>query len=295
MKRPIITFTTDFGGRDAYAAAVKGVILSVRADAILVDVSHDIERHNIAEAAYTLASASMYFPDHSIHVAVVDPGVGSSRRPVALETPRGVYVCPDNGTLTHVLSESGARIPGAETRKTSVMVEIPDGCRAYELDKPEFWLPNITRTFHGRDVFAPVAAHIANGVSPSNLGSRIEALACLPIASHTSDGDTTTGSIVHIDTYGNLITNIPASGAPQESEIFVAGRSIPRLSESYSESVGELLAIIGSRSTLEIAFGEGDARAVLKASVGDRVVVRRGVVSPTSCPDSGCRRDPGNS
>ena len=286
MNRPIITFTTDFGTRDAYVAAMKGVILSVCPNATLVDVSHEIERHNIAEAAYTLASASMYFPDYSIHVAVVDPGVGSSRRPVALQTPRGVYVCPDNGALTHVLNESGARIPEAETRKASAMVQIPDDCRAYELDKPEFWLPNITRTFHGRDVFAPVAANIANGVPISKLGSRVETLARLPIASHSySDGGAATGSVIHIDTYGNLVTNIPASAVPEDSEVRVAGRSIAGLSESYSESVGELLAIIGSRSTLEIAFGEGDARRVLEASVGDQVVVQRRAISPTSCPD----------
>ncbi len=283
MKRPIITLTTDFGARDAYAAAMKGVILSICADATLVDVSHDIERHNVAEAAYVLASASTHFPDNSIHVAVVDPGVGSSRRPVALETPSGVYICPDNGTLTHVLSESGARIPESGAGKATETVEIPEDCRAYELDKPEFWLPRVTRTFHGRDVFAPVAAHIANGVSLSKLGSRIKSAMCLPIASRASDGDTITGSIVHIDTYGNLITDIPASDAPRESEVSVAGRSIQGLSESYSESVGELLAIIGSRNTLEIAFGEGDARSYLKALVGDRVVVRRRAVSPTSC------------
>ena len=295
MNRPIITLTTDFGRGDAYVAAMKGVALGICADATLVDVSHDIERHNIAQAAYVLASASIHFPANSIHVAVVDPGVGSSRKPLALQTPRGVYICPDNGTLTHVLNELGARFPKPHSGEASAIVSIPESCRAYELNNSEFWLPRITRTFHGRDIFAPVAAHIANGVPLSQLGPPVQSLICLPIPAFSSTEACAIGSVVHIDTYGNLITNIPSESVPGDSEVIVSGRSIQKLSDSYQESDGELLAIIGSRDTLEIAVGRGNAQSLLNAALGDRVVVRQRALSPTPCPDSECPRDPATS
>ena len=255
MSRPVITLTTDFGRSDAYVAAMKGVILRLCPDATIVDVSHDIPRHDIAEAAYTLVSASEYYPASAVHAAVIDPGVGSDRRPIALETPLGTYVSPDNGTLTHVLNSFGAG--GAVTALGEV--GMPDGCRAYELDRPEHWLSHVSRTFHGRDVFAPTAAHLANGVPASALGSPIESVVCLPTPIF-SMGDPLTGVIVHVDTYGNLITNIPAESVSALSEIRISGCVIEGLSDSYREAVGGLLAIVGSRDTLEIAIGEGDAR-----------------------------------
>ncbi len=275
MSRPIITLTTDFGTRDAYVAAMKGVIFGLSPDATVVDVSHDIARHDVAEAAYALASASMYYPTHAVHVAVVDPGVGSSRVPLVLETPRGAYVSPDNGTLTHVLNEFGARYSATEPDAPPRM-QIPEGCRAYELDKPAYWLPRVSRTFHGRDVFAPTAAHLANGVPASALGSSVESVVCLPRPAFTSCGNTTTGVVVHVDTYGNLITNVPADALSADSEVRISGHVIEGLSDSYQKAVGSLLAIIGSRNTLEIAVGEGDAQASLNASIGDQVVILGG-------------------
>ncbi len=275
MTRPIITLTTDFGARDAYASAMKGVILSISPDAAIVDVSHEIPRHNIAEAAYTLASASLYYPARAIHVAVVDPGVGSSRKALALETPLGTYLSPDNGTLTHILTEFGARPPAIVSSATGI-VKTPEGCRAYQLDKPAYSLPRITRTFHGRDIFAPSAAHIANGVPPSELGSPVESVVCLPLPICVSSGNATTGVVVHVDAYGNLITNIPADAVAPDSEVRVSGYVIRGLSDSYQAAVGRPLAIIGSRNTLEIAIGEGDARKCMNASVGDQVVVVEG-------------------
>ncbi len=275
MSRPIITLTTDFGTRDSYVGAMKGVILDIAPDATIVDVSHEVERHNIHEAAYVLATASRFFPPHSIHIAVVDPGVGSARRPLALCTPRGTYISPDNGTLTHVLNSFGQVSSTTETGDTPACAEIPEGCVAYELDNPSFWLPQVTRTFHGRDIFAPSAAHLANGAEVSEMGAAVESIVCLPESTYSSSNGTVTGTVVHSDIYGNLITNIPSDAVGNGPEIHVLGHTISGLSDSYQESVGGLMAIIGSQDTLEIAVGEGDALTFLNASVGDRVVVRQ--------------------
>ncbi len=275
MRRPIITLTTDFGTRDSYVGAMKGVILDIAPDTTIVDVSHEVERHNIREAAYVLATASKFFPSHSIHVAVVDPGVGSTRRPLVLCTPRGTYISPDNGTLTHVLNSFGQLSSTTETGDTPAYARTPEGCVAYELDNPGFWLPRVTRTFHGRDIFAPSAAHLANGVDVSDMGAAVESIACLPESACYFDNGTVTGSVVHSDIYGNLITNIPSDALGNEPEIHVLGHTISGLSNSYQESVGGLMAIVGSQETLEIAVGEGNARTILNASVGDRVVVQR--------------------
>lgn len=275
MSRPVITLTTDFGTKDSYVGAMKGVILDIAPDATIVDVSHEIGRHNIHEAAYVLATASRFFPSHSIHIAVVDPGVGSARRPLVLRTPHGTYISPDNGTLTHVLNSFGQVSSTTRTGNTPAFAKIPEGCIAYELDNPSFWLPRVTRTFHGRDIFAPSAAHLANGVQVSEMGTAVESAACLPDSTYSFDNRTVTGTVVHIDTYGNLITNIPSDAIGNEPEIHILGRMIPGLSDSYQESVGGLLAIIGSQHTLEIAVGEGDARTFLNASAGDRVVVQQ--------------------
>ena len=274
MSRPIITLTTDFGTRDSYVGAMKGVILKIAPDTTIVDVSHEVERHNIHEAAYVLETASKFFPSHSIHVAVVDPGVGSARRPLVLCTPRGTYISPDNGTLTHVLNSFGQVSSTMETGDTPAHARTPQGCVAYELDNPSFWLPRVTRTFHGRDIFAPSAAHLANGVEVSEMGAVVESIVCLPESALSFDNGTVAGAVVHSDIYGNLITNIPSDAAGNDPEIHVLGHTISGLSDSYQESVGGLMAIIGSQDTLEIAVGEGDARTFLNASVGDRVVVQ---------------------
>ena len=270
---------------DAYVGAMNGVILSLSENVTIVDVSHEVERHNVNEAAYVLASASAYYPSNTVHVAVVDPGVGSSRRALILRTPQGTYVSPDNGTLTHILNQHGAAITDAESNVSPRMVNVPKGFQAFQLDRPEFWLPNLTNTFHGRDVFAPAAARLANGVSPSELGSPVHSVVCLPIPALSTSSDKTTGAVVHIDTYGNLVTNITPDTIPDYPEVHVAGRVIEGLSESYAKAPDSLLAIVGSRHTLEIAVGKGNAQDFLNASVGDRVVVGHLKTSPKPCPD----------
>ena len=269
--RPIITLTTDFGTADSYVGAMKGVILSRCPDANIVDISHEIAPQAVAQGAYVLATAAVYYPPYAIHIAVVDPGVGSDRRPIALSTPVGTYVAPDNGILTRVVAALDAdAVPDGKPNELTT-ARLPDNCRAVVLDNPSHWTPQVSYTFHGRDIFAPVAAALANGADLSQVGSATDAINVLPIPK-PRDG-ATRGAIIHIDRYGNLITDIPAGGLPANARVSILGHTIEGLSRSYSERPGALLAISGSQGTLEVAVGNGDAARTLEARVGDGVVV----------------------
>ena len=280
MNRPVITLTTDFGTRDSYVGAMKGVILSRCPQANIVDISHEVEPQSISQGAYVLATAARHFPPDAIHVAVVDPGVGSDRRPIAVHTPSGTFIAPDNGLISLAVREyiqtpcvlrDGAD-DGGNAQQVIIEARLSDECRGVVLDDPSFWLPEVSRTFHGRDVFAPVAAYVASGVPVSDVGSPLQTIGVFPQI-HLDGAILSGGTVVHVDRYGNLITNIPADAVPNEPAFEVAGRRIVGLSRSYTEAVGELLAIIGSEMTVEIALGNGNAAQTLGASVGDRVVV----------------------
>ena len=280
MNRPVITLTTDFGTRDPYVGAMKGVILSRCPQANVVDISHEIEPQSVPQGAYILASAATHFPPDSIHVAVVDPGVGSDRRPIAVHTPSGTFVGPDNGLISLAICEyiQTPAEPNDEIGATRdawrvlPQTRLSEECKGVVLDDPSFWLPNVSRTFHGRDVFAPVSAHIASGVPISDLGSPLESIVVLPHGPSVG-ANLSGGTVVHIDRYGNLITNIPADSVPVGSAFEMAGHRIEGLSTSYSEAVGRVLAIIGSQGTVEIAVGNGNAAETLGAGVGDRVAI----------------------
>jgi len=198
------------------------------------------------------------------------------RRPIALSTPSGLFVAPDNGILTRVLAAQGAEAVSADARNRAtdalVSIRVPDGCRAVVLDNPSLWLPEVSHTFHGRDIFAPVAAALARGADLSQVGSEIDSINVLP-APDPRTGDVTRGHIIHIDRYGNLITDIPAADLPATARVSIAGRCIVGISQSYSERPGKLLAVSGSQGTLEIAVGNGNAATALGAKVGDVVVV----------------------
>lgn len=251
----IITLTTDFGIRDAYVGAMKGVILSINPNATIVDISHDIEPQNISEAAYILDTAHRYFPDGAIHVVVVDPGVGSDRRSVILRTSRAFFVAPDNGVLTHPAKD---------------MVE------AVAITDPRFWLNPVSATFHGRDIFAPVAARLSLGRPLHEFGSAASSLVELPRHQLKVEANgAIIGRIVHIDRFGNLITDLKRSDLPRKRvRIEVKGHSILGLSSSYAEG-NDLLAIIESNGYLEIAARNGNASALLGARVGDPVLARK--------------------
>ena len=276
MPRPIITLTTDFGTRDSYVGAMKGVILSRCPEANVIDISHEIAPQAVAQGAYVLATAAGHFPPHTIHLAIVDPGVGSARRPIALSAPTGLFVAPDNGILTRVLAALGAEaVPDAAPNRATdapVSVRVPDVCRAVVLDNPSLWLPEVSHTFHGRDIFAPVAATLACGAELPQVGSEIDSINVLPM-SKPGTGGAMRGAIIHIDRYGNLITDISAAGLSADARIRIAGHHIEGISRSYSERPGKLLAICGSQDTLEVAVGNGNAAAALGAKVGDLVVL----------------------
>jgi hypothetical protein len=254
----IITLTTDFGIADGYVGIMKGVILGIAHDVRLVDLSHGIPPQDVREAIYLLDGAAPYFPDGAIHLAVVDPGVGSARRGLVVRTGRAGYVGPDNGIFTRPLAETGAQ--------------------AWELDRPEFWLSQVSRTFQGRDIFAPVAAHLANGVPPSEMGRSITdpVLLTIPGPARTPDG-AVCGQVVHVDRFGNLTTDVPAAWvAGEDWQCRIAGATIMGVSRAYADaSPGGLLMLIGSGGTLEIAERNGNASHRLGVRAGEVVRVWR--------------------
>ncbi len=272
-ERPLITLTTDFGTTDTYVGVMKGVMLRINPNALVVDLTHQVGPQNVAQGAFLLGTSYRYFPRWTIHVAVVDPGVGTSRRPLLLTTPLGAFVAPDNGLLSYVLRDGWrGRLPEPDQRS---QVALPEGFRAYVLTRPQYWLHPVSQTFHGRDIFAPVAARLSLGVAPGDMGEETDRVACLPLASPQWLGDVLEGQVVHIDRFGNLVTNIPAElVAGQQVMVEVKGQVISGLSPSYAQG-GEILAIVGSHGYLEIAAKNASARERLGAGMGERVGVQR--------------------
>jgi S-adenosylmethionine hydrolase len=253
----IITLTTDFGLADGYVGIMKGVILGIARDVALVDLSHEVPPQDVREAVYLLYGAAPYFPDGAIHLAVVDPGVGSERRALIVRTSHALYVGPDNGLFTRPLDEPGAQ--------------------AWELNRPEYWLPHVSRTFHGRDIFAPVAAHLANGAPPGEMGRLIADPVRLSLAgpSRAPDG-ALRGHVVHVDRFGNLITDVPAAWlAGTGWQCRIADETIVEISDTYADApLGTLLMLFGSAGTLEIAERNGNAARRLGVRAGEEVILK---------------------
>ncbi len=258
MSRPIITLTTDFGITDSYVGAMKGVILSRCPEATLVDICHNIEPQAVRQAAYVLSTAVPYFPPGTTHLVVVDPGVGSARRPLVVRTGRATYVAPDNGVLSLVLGREAIQI-------------------AVHLTDPRYHLPEVSATFHGRDVFAPAAAHLAAGVDPAQMGERLSPsdLVTLPVAlPQPQAGGAWLGEVFHIDHFGNLVTSFTIPDPPPGLTVTVGGQRIESMSRTYSDvAPGQLVFYKGSSGHLEIALREGSAAAALSVSIGDPVQV----------------------
>ena len=281
MSSKIITLTTDFGTRDGYVGAMKGVILGIDPEAKIVDISHDIPPQDGAHGAFVLGSAHRYFPPDSVHLAVVDPGVGTPRKALAVVTGSDIFVGPDNGLLSYVLQSfqdrSGSKpFTSADAGLLQpVTGPVPEGCSAYELTRSEYWMQPVSDTFHGRDVFAPVAANLSLGVPPEKLGDPVHELVWLNLPHPVVAGGRVEGRIIHVDRYGNLVSNIPGSDLPAgNAAVEIGGRVIEGISRSYAEGSGELVAIIGSHSYLEVARPNGDAARLLEAGIGDEVRVR---------------------
>ena len=281
----LITLTTDFGAQDPYVGLMKGVILGISPGVSIVDISHHIRPQAILEASFIIGGSHSYFPKGTIHVVVVDPGVGTSRNALLLVTPSSRFLAPDNGVLSHVLNEGFHRETNiSDTREGGPpegrRISLSQGYRAYRLTNPEFWLYPVSSTFHGRDIFAPVAAHLSLGVPPHRLGPEVRQVTYFPVQPPQWDGDMLAGRIVHIDHFGNLITDIPADLLPRQDSIFieVKGRRVQGMSPSYAEAYTEgegLLAIIGSYGSLEVAVKNGNAAQSLQANIGDAVLVQR--------------------
>ncbi len=267
MPRPLITLTTDFGLSDSYVAQMKGAILTIAPDAVLVDVTHQIPAQDRGAAAAVLTDAVGAFPPGTIHLVVVDPGVGTARRAMAVEArgPEDIgvlrFVAPDNGVLTRVL----------EGRSIS---------RAVQLTEPRFWRTSVSQTFHGRDVFGPVAAHWSLGIDVAEFGPPLDSpLVVLALPQPTRQGQSISGEVLRTDVFGNLITNIPATHLPEVDwprlTVEIGAQRIEGISRAYFDRpAGELVAVIGSSGLLEIAICCGSAGEVLAAWSGDKVVVR---------------------
>ena len=263
---PVITLITDFGIKDGNAGVMKGVIWGICPTAQISDLSHMIQAQNIREAAYIFARSVPYFPKDSIHIVVVDPGVGTKRRPMAAKIGDWFYVGPDNGTITSLLER-------AEQQNWP--------CEFVELNRKQYWLPDVSFVFHGRDIFSPVAAHLANGVPLRELGTpftdpvRLE----LPKPEKTKDG--WRGEVTHIDYFGNISSNIQAENlgdAMEQKEniiVRINGIEIRGMVNTFGERpVGELITLLGSTGNLGIAVVNGNAATKLGVKIGDEIMVK---------------------
>lgn len=257
----VITLLTDFGLADFFVGAMKGVILSIHREAVIVDLTHLIPPQDVFAAALTLSDGYGTFPEGTIHVAVVDPGVGSGRRALLVETERYFFIGPDNGIFTFVYEQERLR-------------------RAIQITAERFFRHPVSQTFHGRDVFAPVAAWLARGVDPAEFGPEITDPVRLPIPRLERIGQKHwRGQIIHVDRFGNLITNLTARDIPLDAlrsggTLLVNGRIVSALRTHYREaSSGEVFALIGSTGRLEISVREGSAAEILGVSRGATVDV----------------------
>jgi S-adenosylmethionine hydrolase len=272
----IITLTTDFGYDDAYVAAVKGAILSINPEANIIDISHSIRPQNILQAAFILGVAYRYFPKQTIHMAIVDPGVGSERQGIILKTPSAFFVAPDNGILSYIIDDLFQVESRSLTEQTPDLQEIvfKTGLEAAAITDPRFWRQPVSPTFHGRDIFAPVAAGLSLGISLYEFGEKINSLHILsmPKPSLGPDGNLV-GQILHIDRFGNLITNIKSNDLPgKDVMIEVAGYCIQGIGDYYAQNKG-VMAIVGSSGYLEVSLRDGSACDFLGAAVGDEIKV----------------------
>ncbi|MEO1132697.1 MAG: SAM-dependent chlorinase/fluorinase [Cyanobacteria bacterium J06639_1] len=254
-----LTLLTDFGDRDVYVGAMKGAIACVNPSLSVIDLTHHIPPQDVATASFQLATAYRYFPPGTVHVAVVDPGVGTARRAIAIAISEGILVGPDNGLFSDVLNRSPA-------------------IAAVELDNPDFWRDrSASPTFHGRDIFAPVGAHLASGVVLAQVGSAIvlPTLQRLPELPRERTEWGWLGSIQAIDRFGNLITNLAGTLVTSEKwEVAIGDRCVPGCMTYGDRPSGEFLALAGSDGWIEIAVNGGSARDRLQAKRGDRVELR---------------------
>ncbi|MCJ7578860.1 MAG: SAM-dependent chlorinase/fluorinase [candidate division Zixibacteria bacterium] len=259
----MITLLTDFSTKDGYVGAVKGVIKRINPQAEIVDVTHDIDSYDVLGAAFALNNFYKYFPKGTIHLAVVDPGVGSLREPILIRTKDFLFVGPDNGIFSFIYQREDI---------TDIII----------ISNKKYFLAEPSGTFHARDIFAPVAAYLSLGIKIDEFGSPAKECVKFIISKPEAKGRSLKGEVIHIDRFGNLITNIPADllENKRNAEIIVGKRKIKGISRSYfeiKETCSErseskrLGALIGSSNFLELAVNQGSAQKLLKAKVGNPI------------------------
>jgi hypothetical protein len=254
----IITLTTDFGLHDHFVGTMKGVILSIAPRARIVDLTHGVATYNVGEGAFEIALAWRYFPKGTIHVVVVDPGVGSSRRPLLVEAGGHYFIGPDNGVFSMIYDTAEAKVR--------------------EITNPKLMLGVVSRTFHGRDIFAPAAAHLAKGAPPSRFGAEVRDAVRLPSLQPVKQDKAWRGAVLKVDRFGNLITNFHVPRLPDRKtvpvEVRVGGARIHRFALTYADaSPGELFVVVGSSQYLEIAANQASAAQMLKCGPGATVEI----------------------
>lgn len=255
----IITLTTDFGNRDHYVSVMKAVMLGIVSDVRFVDVSHEIPPQDVMAGAWVVRNSAMLFPPGTVHLVVVDPGVGTDRTPVAIQIEDQLFVGPDNGIFSLIAEDYEYK--------------------AVSLKNEKYWRENRSNTFHGRDIFAPVAAHLANGIELEKLGTPLEKLVTYRWAIPISDKDGIQGWIVHIDRFGNLVSNIPSTLieeiiADSKLKIYVGNTILEEIVPTFgSVPDGEPAAYIGSSDKLEIAINKGNAKEMLGVEKGAQVSI----------------------
>ena len=258
MADPAITLTTDFGVSDHFVGVMKGVIFRIAPRARVIDITHDIPPYSIAEGAFAIAQAYRYFPPKTIHVVVVDPGVGSARRPILAEMGGYFFIAPDNGVLSMIYS----REPKKKVR---------------HIANEKLFLHPVSRTFHGRDIFAPTAAHLAAGVSSARMGKRIEDYVKLALGQPARTGKRVwTGTVLKVDRFGNLITDLHIDSFPEVKtrpfELNAGLERISRLAQTFSDAQpGELFVVEGSSGYLEVAANQNSAAKQLGCAAGSPV------------------------
>ncbi|MGE5216485.1 MAG: S-adenosyl-l-methionine hydroxide adenosyltransferase family protein [Chloroflexota bacterium] len=255
----LITLTTDFGLRDAFVGVMKGVIARINPEAYVIDLTHGIPAQDILAGALTLRHSVAYFPSGTIHVAVIDPGVGSARRPLLIESDGNFFIGPDNGVL-------------------SLAVRYAPETRIVQLTNPAYQLQPGSSTFHGRDIFAPAAAYLSRGVAPAEFGETLDSLVKLSLPQVSRAGHELAGEVIYSDKFGNLFTNIEphdlTDAKKKRLEIAFADLRIYGLAANYAAAgAGQFVAVINSWGFLEIALNHGNAAERLGAKVGDKVTL----------------------
>ncbi|KAA1273390.1 MAG: S-adenosyl-l-methionine hydroxide adenosyltransferase [SAR202 cluster bacterium] len=274
MNRAPIVLTTDFGLEDPYVGVMKGVIYGINPEARIIDHSHYVEPQNIAHGSMLLSTSYNYFPDHTIHISVVDPGVGTERSALIIMTPRAYLVGPDNGLFSGILGKYSD-----DSRSDTANIHVPAGCKAFRITNSEVFLTPTSDTFHGRDIFAPVGAHLSLGATPSELGDPVESVLGYAGPDLVITEDRIVGEVIYVDHFGNLITNISNTLLTEDANVIVemSGSCIRSIHRTFNDgnttTPNEPIALLGSNGYLEIAVPNGHASRSLLLSSGDQVIL----------------------